>query len=396
MRLASRIKRIQPSATLAMTEKAAELKRCNKPVYNLSVGEPDFATPSNIQEAGKIAINENHTKYTSESGTYELKKAILTKIARDNNLTYDVNNIIVSCGAKHSLYNACQALFEKNDEVLIFAPYWVSFPDFIAVTGAKPVFVKTNHQNQFEPNFDDLIHKITSKTKGIIINSPSNPTGGVWSNEAMVRTLDVCIKNDLWIFSDECYEQFVYDMSYISLATLQPYNKLLTFQSCSKTYAMTGWRIGYTIGNSEVVSAMSKLQGQSTSCPNSIAQFAAIEALLGDQSSVRTMCEAFKGRRDLILKHLKNIAHIACEIPSGAFYVFPDFSHYLGMKTPNNQIIQTSTDLCLYILNTTGVVTVSGDSFGAPGHIRISYATSDDIIIKAIQLVKNTLLKLNF
>ena len=395
--LSSRISRISPSATLEMTALAAELKRLKKPVYNMSVGEPDFSTPTNIQEAGKKAIINNHTRYTPGSGTYELKEAILHKVKRDNNLEYDIKNVNVSCGAKHSLYNACQALFESGDEVIIFKPYWVSFPDFVSVTGAKPVYVKTDKTKQFEPDFKDLNSKISSKTKGIIINSPSNPPGGVWSKEAMLKTIQLCQKYNIWIFSDECYEQFVYDIHYDSPATLTEHNeRILTFQSCSKTYAMTGWRIGYTLGDPDVIAGMSKLQGQSTSCPNSIAQQAAIEALIGDQSSVREMCITFKKRRNLILNKLSEINHVTCETPQGAFYVFPDFSYYLNSRTDQNVQIQTSADLSMYILDSTGVVTVAGDSFGAPGYIRLSYAVSENTIIEAVELIKNTLSKLTF
>ena len=395
--LASRISRISPSATLEMTALAAELKRLNKPVYNMSVGEPDFPTPLNIQEAGKKAITNNHTKYTPASGTYELKEAILYKIQRDNNLNYDLKHVIVSCGAKHSLYNACQVLFERGDEIIIFQPYWVSFPDFVSVTGATPVYVKTDKTKQFEPDFDDLKNKINTKTKGIIINSPSNPTGGVWSKEALLKTINLCQEYDIWIFSDECYEQFVYEADYSSIATLvQNKKRILTFQSCSKTYAMTGWRIGYTLGHAEVISAMSKLQGQSTSCPNSIAQQAAIEALKGDQSSVSHMCNTFKKRRDLILTKLSKVKHISCELPKGAFYVFPDFSYYMGSCDQQKKVIESSSDLCMYILDSTGVVTVSGDSFGAPGYLRLSYATSEKTIVRAVELIEEALSKLSF
>ena len=396
--VSSRISRIKPSATLAMTAKAAELKRIGAPVYNLSVGEPDFSTPKNIQDAGIYAIQNGHTKYTPGSGTHELKKAIIHKFKRDNNLFFDLDQIVVSCGGKHSLYNACQALFQKNDEVIIFSPYWVSFPDFVAVTGAKPVFVSTNSKKQFEPNFLELKRKITKNTKGIIINSPSNPTGGVWSNKAVLELLEICKqRQDIWIFSDECYEQLTYDKSFDSIASLsENNNNIITFQSCSKTYAMTGWRIGYIGGNKDIVKAISKLQGQSTSCPNSIAQYAAIEALTGDQSCIRKMREIFLERRNLILKKLSNITNITCETPHGAFYVFPDFNYYIGSKTPQNTLIKDSNDLCSYILETTGVVSVSGDSFGAPGYIRFSYAASNQIISKAMKLVKDAMETLSF
>ena len=396
--LSNRVNRIQPSATLEMTSKAAELKRNNLPVFNMSVGEPDFPTPPHIQSAGIFAIQNGHTKYTPGGGTHDLKIAIQKKLKRDNQLDYTLDEIVVSCGGKHSLYNACQVLFQKNDEVIVFSPYWVSFPDFISVTGAKPVFVKTNKKEQFEPDFIDLEKKITKNTKGIIINSPSNPTGGVWSDKAIKKVLDLCKhRKDIWIFSDECYEQLTYDVPFKSIASFEPDNKnILTFQSCSKTYAMTGWRIGYIGGNNKVIQAIAKLQGQSTSCPNSIAQYAAAEALTGDQTCVKHMKNIFLKRRNLILSYIEKIDNVECETPHGAFYVFPDFSYYLGSKDKNNNILTTASDLSLYLLNDTGVVTVSGDSFGAPGYIRLSYATSDELISNALRLIKSSLLKLIF
>ena len=393
-----RISRIKPSATLEMTSKAAELKRANKPVYNMSVGEPDFSTPKHIQNAAIWAINNGHTKYTPGGGTLELKEAISTKLYRDNNLSFDTKEIVVSCGGKHSLYNACQALFQKNDEVIIFKPYWVSFPDFVTVTGATPVFVNTNSSKQNEPDFDELIKKINKNTKGIIINSPSNPSGGVWSDDAIMQLLDI-VKNrsDIWIFSDECYEQLTYDIPFKSIATFAPQlNNIITFQSCSKTYAMTGWRIGYLAGDINLVKAISKLQGQSTSCPNSIAQFAAMEALSGDQKCVYEMKKIFHERRNLVLQELKKFPNVSCEVPNGAFYVFPNFKNYLNKKTQLGKLIKTSSDLSLYILDQTGVVTVAGDSFGAPEHIRLSYATSNETILKAVSLIGDTLKKIDF
>jgi len=394
----NRIDRIQPSATLEMTSRAEELKRKNQQVYNMSVGEPDFSTPLNIQKAGIYAIENGFTKYTPGSGTFDLKKAICEKLKRDNSLIYDIENIVVSCGGKHSLYNACQTLFQTGDEVIIFKPYWVSFPDFVSVTGAKPVFVATDSRKQNEPDFNDLKNKITKKTKGIIINSPSNPTGGVWRDEAIKRLLNFLkAYPDVWIFSDECYEQLTYNKKFKSIASFDKDNdKIITFQSCSKTYAMTGWRIGYIAGNKKLVKAIGKLQGQSTSCPNSIAQYAAIEALTGNQECVIEMRDIFKERRELILSKLLKIDNITCEKPNGAFYVFPDFSKYLQLKDKNNNIIKTSADLSLYILKTTGVVSVAGDSFGAPGFIRFSYATSNEIITQAMSLVNNTIKKLDF
>ena len=375
-----RLDRIQPSATLAMTAKAAELRAKGVNVLNLSVGEPDFNTPKNIVQAAKNAMDNGYTKYTPGSGIFELKEAVCNKLLRDNQLSYSPEEIIISCGGKHALYNACQVLFEKGDEVIIFSPYWVSFPDFVSVTGAKPVFVKTVATNQYEPNFDDLQSKITANTKGIIINSPSNPTGGVWSDKAIIKTLEIANRHDLWVFSDECYEQLVYNGDFKSIASFTDnQDKLLTFQSCSKTYAMTGWRIGYTAGNKHVIKAMSKLQGQSTSCPNSIAQYAAIEALSGPQNQVLEMAKIFDTRRKLIVDGLNAIQHVKCEVPNGAFYVFPDISYFLN-KTYNGNTINSCNDLSLLLLNEKHIVTVSGDAFGAPNNIRFSYATSEDII----------------
>ena len=386
-----RLDRIQPSATLAMTAKAAELRAQGIDVLNFSVGEPDFNTPANIIDAAKNAMDKGFTKYTPGSGTKELKEAICTKLNRDNNLSYNPENIVVSCGGKHALYNACQVLFEHGDEVIIFSPYWVSFPDFVSVTGAKPIFVRTKPEQQYEPDFTDLLSKINTNTKGIIINSPSNPTGGVWGDEAIKRTLEIALDNDLWVFSDECYEQLVYDMEFTSIANFSNNkDKILTFQSCSKTYAMTGWRIGYTAGSPDVIKAMAKLQGQSTSCPNSIAQHAAVEALIGEQNMITEMVSIFQKRRDLIIDGLNNINNIICDQPKGAFYVFPDISYFLN-KTYKGQLINTANDLSMLLLNEKFIVTVSGDSFGSPNNIRFSYATSDEIIHKMLERLEAVL-----
>ena len=389
--LTDRIGRITPSATLAMTAKAAELRAAGKPVINLSVGEPDFPTPENIRNAGKRAIDEGHTRYTPGGGTLELKKAVVEKLRRDNDLHYDPSQILISSGGKHSLYNACQALFQAGDEVIIFSPYWVSFPDFVSVTGAKPVFVNTDSNKQFEPDMDDLKAKITSRTKGIIINSPSNPTGGVWSDGAVLKVLEIAEDADAWVFSDECYEQLTYDKTYISTAMLgENTEKVLTFQSCSKTYAMTGWRIGYTAGDEKVIKAMGKLQGQSTSCPSSIAQVAAIEALIGDQSEVTIMRNVFKKRRDYIVNRLNEMNGVHCDTPGGAFYVFPDFSSYMG----DDRNIQSSIDLSMYLLEQKAVVTVAGKAFGSDENVRFSYAASDEDLARAMDLVEETLKEL--
>ena len=382
MQIADRISRIQPSITLEMTAKAAELRKAGVDVINLSVGEPDFDTPSNIKEAAYAAIKQGKTKYTAGSGIPELKSAIIEKLKRDNNLHFNQDNIIVSCGGKHTLYNACQVLFQSGDEVIVFSPYWVSFPDFVSVTGAKPIIVPTIAEKQYEPDFAILEQSINQNTKGIIINSPSNPTGGVWSDEAIKRTLSIAKENNLWVFSDECYERLTYDSGFKSIQTFDTDNKnILTFQSCSKTYSMTGWRIGYTAGHPDIIKAMAKLQSQSTSCPNSIAQYAAVEALSGNQDTVSDMKTTFKKRRDFIVSELNKIENIQCKQPGGAFYVFPK------VKKEN----MNSVEISKYLLEKKFIATVPGSSFGknGEGFLRVSYASNFENLERFIICLKD-------
>ena len=395
LKLSDRVNKVKPSFTLEMTSRAAELRSKGVDVINLSVGEPDFNTPEHIIQAGKDAMDEGFTKYTAGSGMLELREAICEKLLRDNSLKFSPDQVLVSNGEKQSLYNACQALFNKGDEVIIFSPYWVSFPEFVRLSDAEPVIVSTDPKSQFEPNFDELLSKINSKTKGMIINSPSNPTGGVWSNNAINKILEISEENNLIVISDECYENLVFDAKYVSTEKLNSYNaEVITCMSLSKTYAMTGWRIGYAVGKHKIIKAMSKLQGQATSCANSIGQKAAIAALTGDQKCVNEMREKYKGRRDLMIQLLNQIKNVDCVVPGGAFYAFPDFSHYLG-KNNNGQIINDSFKLCDYILDAAKVVTVPGDGFGAPGHIRFSYAVSKDTIRSGIDRVVIALNDLN-
>ena len=395
LKFSDRVNRVKPSYTLEMTSKAADLRSKGVDVINLSVGEPDFNTPEHIIQAGKDAMDKGFTKYTAGSGMIELRQAICDKLSRENGLKFDPDQVLVSNGEKQSLYNACQALFDKGDEVIIFSPYWVSFPEFVRLADAEPIIVSTDPSNQFEPNFKELRSKINSKTKGMIINSPSNPTGGVWSNHAVNKILQIAKENNLTVISDECYERLIFDGEYVSTEKLNNYNvEVLTCMSLSKTYAMTGWRIGYTVGNRNIIRSMSKLQGQATSCANSIGQKAAIAALLGDQSCVENMKKKYKERRDLIIQLLIEIKGIECAIPGGAFYAFPNFSYYLG-KNFNGQKINDSFKLCDYILDEARVVTVPGDGFGAPGHIRFSYAASKNTIRNGIDRVVKALNNLN-
>ena len=287
------------------------------------------------------------------------------------------------------------ALFEAGDEVIIFTPYWVSFPEFVNFTGATPVFVGTDPDQQFEPLFDELETKIGPRTKGLILNSPSNPTGGVWSREAIEQAIAIARKHNLWLFSDECYEALAYDSPFESTAAIDSdYARILTFQSCSKTYAMTGWRSGYMAGPEDLVKAMSKLQGQSTSCPNSIAQKAAIAALLGDQTVVAEMKRAFMGRRELIVRRLNALEGIECRNPGGAFYVFPKVSGLFG-RVANGQTLNSPDDVVEYILTESHVVGVSGEAFGDGEHIRLSYAVSNADIDRAVDRIEAALAKLN-
>ena len=373
-----------------MATVAAEMRTQGLDVINFSVGEPDFNTPEHIIKAGKKAMDQGHTKYTAGPGMIEFRQAICEKLNKENGIAYDIQDILVSNGEKQSLYTACQALFGAGDEVMILRPYWVSFPEFVRLADAEPLLVDTIAENNFEPDFDDLQSKINPNVRGIIINSPSNPTGGVWGKKALLKLLRIAKENEWVIISDECYERLVYDGEFISTEKLNRENNInatvVTCLSLSKTYAMTGWRIGYTAGPREIIKAMSKLQGQATSCANSIGQKAGIEALSGDQNCVEEMKIAFKKRRDLMVGLLNGLPNVTCSMPGGAFYAFPDFSSYLNKKG-DGKVLKDTFDISEYILNSASVVTVPGDGFGAPGHIRFSYATSTSVIEKGIEQV---------
>ena len=394
MSIAERVNKINPSFTLQMATKAADMRSRGVDVINFSVGEPDFNTPKHIRDAAKEALDQGYTKYTAGPGMIELRQAICEKLKRENKISYDPSSILVSNGEKQSLYNACQAIFNPDDSVVVFSPYWVSFPEFVKMAEANPVLVDTLPESNFEPNFDDLESKINSTIKGVIINSPSNPTGGVWSNEAIVRLLKIAKDNQWIVISDECYERLVYDGEFTSAEKLNQVHNIgasvLTCMSLSKTYAMTGWRIGYAAGPENIIKAMSKIQGQATSCANSIGQKASIEALLGDQSCVEEMKASFLQRRDLIVRLLNDLPGVRCAIPNGAFYVFPDFSSYLNRKG-NGKLLKDTFDISEYILDSVQVVTVPGDGFGSSEHIRFSYATNRKIIREGMDRVKKAL-----
>jgi len=395
---AERVQRVKPSFTLEMTSRAEELRAQGIDVMNFSAGQPDFNTPENIRNAAKTALDRGQTKYTAGSGTIELREAVCTKLKRENQLDVFPNQVLISNGEKQSLYLVCQSLFEKGDEVLIFKPYWVSFPEFVTLADATPVIVETDAKQNFEPNMEDLKSKITDRVKGIIINSPSNPTGSVWSNEVIINLLGIAKDNGWVVISDECYERLVFNGEFTSSQKLNIDQgidaNVLTCMSLSKTYAMTGWRIGYAFGERSIIKAMEKIQGQATSCANSIGQAAAVEALVGDQSAVDFMRKKFRDRRDLMVSLLNTLPSVNCDIPGGAFYAFPDFSKYIG-KFFKEKKIKDSFDLCDVILNVAKVVTVPGDGFGAPGHIRFSYTLGEEVIREGIKRVKKVLEQLN-
>ena len=394
IRISQRIHKIKPSFTLEMAAKAMELRDQGVDVINFSVGEPDFNTPANIISAAKQAMDDGFTKYTAGAGMPELRQAICRKLARENGIDARPDQIVVSNGEKHSLYNACQTMFEDGDQVIIFKPYWVSFPEFVSLADAEAVFVNTLPDRRFEPDFDDLASKITDRTKGVIINTPSNPSGGVWSDVAVRRLLELAAKHNWTVIADECYERLVYGGPFVSAVNLNEASaRIITCLSLSKTYAMTGWRIGYSYSDAKIAKAMAKFQGQATSCPNSIGQKAAIEALDGDQSAVEKMRQTFQQRRDLMVRLLNEIPGISCALPGGAFYAFPNMSAYLGKKAAG-KVLEDSFDLGNYLLEEAQVVSVPGDGFGAPGHIRFSFTTNLENIREGINRIAKVLQEL--
>ncbi|MFA6914463.1 MAG: pyridoxal phosphate-dependent aminotransferase [Endomicrobiia bacterium] len=393
MYLSKRVQTIQPSPTLAIDAKAKKLKAQGIDVISFGTGEPDFDTPQNIKDFAIDAINKGFTKYCPVAGTLELKNAIINKFKKENNLDYTADEIIVSCGAKHSLYNIFQAIFNEGDEVIIPAPYWVSYPDMALLAGANPVIIKTEDKNSFKLNPNTISNVVTNKTKALILNSPSNPTGSTYTREEVEKIAKVCIDNKLLIISDEIYEKLVYDnFKFYSIAEISPEVKAQTLvvNGVSKAFAMTGWRIGYTAGPKEIISAMTKIQSQSTSNPTSISLKAATEALNGPQDSIELMRIEFEKRRNYIVERLNKIHGIECLIPSGAFYVFPNVSKLLGKKY-NGKLINTDVELTDYLLDQAKVAVVPGTAFGASGYIRLSYATSMENIQKGLDRIESAL-----
>jgi aspartate aminotransferase len=390
MKLADRVNKIQPSPTLAIDAKAKALKAQGVDVVGFGAGEPDFDTPANIKEAAKKAIDAGFTKYTPVGGTDELKDAIIAKMKRDHGLEYTREEISVACGAKHSLYNISQALIQEGDEVIIPAPYWVSYPDQVVLAGGTPVFIETDETTEFKITPAQLEKAITGKTRALLLNSPCNPTGSSYTVDELKAIGQICLKHDFLIISDDIYERLVYDgLKFANIAQVTPELKPRTIlvNGVSKTYAMTGWRIGYACGPRELMGAMTKLQSQSTSNPTSIAQKAAVEALNGPQDAVAAMVVEFEKRRTYIVERLNAIPEVTCFKSTGAFYVFPNFSTVYG-KSFNGKTINNSTEFAAYLLEEAKVALVPGVAFGADKYARLSYAISMENIKKGVDRIE--------
>lgn len=384
--IADALARVKPSATIAVTNKARELKAAGRDVIGLGAGEPDFDTPENIKAAAIAAINEGKTKYTAVDGIPELKDAIIAKFKRENGLSYERNEISVGTGGKQVLYNALVATINPGDEVIIPTPYWVSYPDMVLLAGGEPVIVEAD-KSTFKITAEALEAAITPRTKWFMFNSPSNPSGAAYTRSELKALTDVLVKHpQVWVMSDDMYEHLVYDdFEFTTPAQVEPslYERTLTVNGVSKAYAMTGWRIGYAGGPAELIKAMAKVQSQSTSNPSSIAQWAAVEALNGTQDFIPKNNEVFKGRRDLVVSMLNQANGISCPNPEGAFYVFPSCAGTIGKTAPSGKVIGTDEDFVTELLETEGVAVVQGSAFGLGPNFRISYATSTEALEEA-------------
>lgn len=387
LKLSARARSIKPSPTLGMAAEAAAMKAAGRDVVDLSAGEPDFETPAHVCEAARLAMERGQTKYTPVGGTTELKDAIREKLRRDDGLAYERSEIVASCGGKHALYNAFQVLLEEGDEVVLPAPYWVSYYDMLVLAGATPRIVETPPASGFRLRPEQLEAACGPKTVGLILNSPSNPTGAVYDAETLRALGEVALRRGLLVFSDDIYEHIV-EARVPNIVALVPElrPRTLLFNAVSKTYAMTGWRLGWAAGPAEAVAAMTALQSQSTSNPTSIAQAAAVAALTGPQDCVAAMSREFLARRDLVLRCLAEVPGLETVRPGGAFYVFPDVSAYFGRRGPDGPIT-TAQDLGTYLLRHVGVATVPGEGFGAPRHLRLSYATAPALIEEGVRRI---------
>ena len=388
--ISNSLKRIKPSPTLAVTQKARELKAAGKDIIGLGAGEPDFDTPENIKRAAIDAINRGETKYTVVDGTNKLKTAIVEKFKRENKLNYELNEISVGTGGKQIIYNAMMVTVNQGDEVIIPAPYWVSYPDIVLLAGGNPIVIKCSENENFKITPEKLKNSITSKTKWLILNSPSNPTGSCYSENEIRSLAKVLMENkQVYILSDDIYEHITYDkFKFFTIAQINELKgRTLTMNGVSKSYAMTGWRIGYGAGPLEIIKAMAKIQSQSTTNPSSISQAAAIEALNGPQDFIVERSESFQSRRDFVVKSLNEIKGLSCLNPDGAFYVFPNCSKCLNKKDKKEKLLKTDSDFVESLLENNGVAVVQGSAFGLEGYFRISYATSMQNLINALKRI---------
>ena len=386
------LKKIKPSPTIAVTQKARELKAAGKDVIGLGAGEPDFDTPDNIKQAAIKAINDGDTKYTAVDGTPALKKAIVEKFKKENNLDYTTDQITVGAGGKHVIYNAMMATLNEGDEVIVPAPYWVSYPDIVLLAGGKPVVMECDEKQGFKINPSDLEKFITPKTKWIILNSPSNPTGACYS-ENDIREIAKILENHphVYILSDDIYEHVTYEgFKFFTIAQIESLKeRVLTMNGVSKAYSMTGWRIGYAAGPKEIIKAIAKIQSQSTTNPSSISQAASVEALSGTQDFIKKRADSFQERRDFVVKALNDIDGIECLNPDGAFYVFPSCKGLMGKKDTKGKEIKSDTDFVQSLLENSGIAVVQGSAFGLEGFFRISYATSMENLKKALEKISS-------
>ena len=391
--LSDTLSRVKPSPTIAVTNKARELKDAGKDVIGLGAGEPDFDTPENIKAAAIAAINEGKTKYTAVDGIPELKKAICAKFKRDNGLDYTPDQVTVGTGGKQVLYNALMATLNPGDEVLIPAPYWVSYPDMVLLAGGEPTFVEGQLQTKFKITAEQLDAAITPRTKWFIFNSPSNPTGAGYSRAELKALTDVLKKHPhVWIMTDDMYEHLAYDdFEFCTPAQVEPelYDRTLTVNGVSKAYAMTGWRIGYAAGPKDLIKAMGKIQSQSTSNPSSISQWAAVEALNGSQDFIPENNKTFARRRDMVCEMLNTIEGVTCPVPEGAFYVYPSIAGLIGKTTSNGVKIANDEVFATALLEDTGVAVVFGAAFGLSPNFRVSYATSDEALKEACTRIQD-------
>ncbi len=392
LRISEKAKSISPSPTLAIDSKFKQMKKQGVPVVGFGAGEPDFDTPDYIKESGIKAIQENHTKYTPASGTVELKQAICHKVKRDTGLDYSNDNVIICNGGKHALTNVFMAILNPGDEVVIPAPFWVSYPEMVKMSDGVPVYLDTTEENDFKFTVEQLSKVVTDKTRALVLNTPSNPTGMVYTKDELQAIADFAVKHEIYVVFDEIYEKLIYEGEHVNIATLGDDIRKLTIivNGMAKTYAMTGWRIGYAVAETPIIKAMSNIQSHATSNPNSIAQFASAEALWGDQSFIDDMKKAYVERRDYMVERINSIDGISCIKPNGAFYIFMNVKDQLG-KVHYGKVINTASELCEDILDRALVAMVPSEGFGIDGYVRLSYATSMEVIKTGLDRIEEYL-----